>query len=380
MTKKRKDVLAPASPLDSLFARVVAILEQARARVVRSVNSEMVLAYWHIGREIVEQDQGGRKRAAYGEAVLEELSQRLTTEFGRGFDVTNLRKMRQFFRMFEIRDAVRLESGKGKRDAARLVSGVEEIRHMACDELSWSHYRLLMQVDDTQAREWYMREAASQHWSTRQLERQIAVLYYERLLASRKKAPVRKEARNKLAAIAPEEFIRDPYVLEFLNLKDYPALRESAVEQAIIENLQAFLLELGKGFSFVARQKRLRFEEEDFYVDLVFYNYLLRCFMLVDLKVGKLTHQDIGQMDSYVRLFDAHARPPGDNPTIGLILCSKKNEAIAKYSVLTESKQIFAAKYVKVLPTEAELRHELERERRLLDKRHLLDRKPAEKP
>ncbi len=308
MAKKRKDVLAPASPLDSLFARVVAILEQARARVVRSVNSEMVLAYWHIGREIVEQDQGGRKRATYGEAVLEELSQRLTTEFGRGFDVTNLRKMRQFFRMFEIRDAV------------RLVSGVEEIRHMACDELSWSHYRLLMQVDDTQAREWYMREAASQHWSTRQLERQIAVLYYERLLASRKKAPVRKEARNKLAAIAPEEFIRDPYVLEFLNLKDYPALRESAVEQAIIENLQAFLLELGKGFSFVARQKRLRFEEEDFYVDLVFYNYLLKCFVLVDLKVGKLTHQDIGQMDSYVRLFDAHARPPGDNPTIGLIL------------------------------------------------------------
>lgn len=380
MAKKRKNVLAPASLLDSLFARVVVILAQARARVVRSVNSEMVIAYWHIGREIVEQDQGGKKRAAYGEAVLEELSQRLTTEFGRGFDVTNLRKMRQFFRMFEIRDAVRLESGKRKRDAARLVSGVEEIRHMVCDELSWSHYRQLMQVDNTQAREWYMREAASQHWSTRQLERQISVLYHERLLASRKKAPVRKEARNKLAVIAPEEFIRDPYVLDFLNLKDYPALRESAVEQAIIENLQAFLLELGKGFSFVARQKRLRFEEEDFYVDLVFYNYLLRCFVLVDLKVGKLTHQDIGQMDSYVRMFDAHARLPGDNPTIGLILCSRKNEAIAKYSVLRESKQIFAAKYVKILPTERELQVELERERRLLDKRHLLDRKPAEKP
>ena len=264
MAKKRNDLLAPASPLDGLFARVVAILEQARARVVRSVNSEMVLAYWHIGREIVEQDQGGRKRAAYGEAVLEALSRRLTTGFGRGFDVTNLRKMRQFFRMFEIRDAVRLESGKGKRDTARLVSGVEATRIMACDDLSWSHYRLLMQVD--------------------------------------------------------------------------------------------------------------------FYVDLVFYNYLLRCFVLVDLKVGKLTHQDIGQMDSYVRLFDAHARPPGDNPTIGLILCSRKNEAIAKYSVLRESKQIFAAKYVKILPTEAELQVELERERRLLDKRHLLDRKSAEKP
>jgi predicted nuclease of restriction endonuclease-like (RecB) superfamily len=236
-----------------------------------------------------------------------------------------------------------------------------------------------MQVDNPKAREWYMREAAGQQWSTRQLERQISVLYYERLLASRKKEPVRKEAREKLVAVAPEEFIRDPYVLEFLDLKDYPALRESTVEQAIIDNLQAFLLELGKGFSFVARQKRLRFEEEDFYVDLVFYNYLLRCFVLVDLKVGKLTHQDIGQMDSYVRIFDAHARPPGDNPTIGLILCSRKNEAIAKYSVLTENKQIFAAKYVKVLPTEAELRHELERERRLLEARRPLDDRPPGK-
>ena len=195
------------------------------------------------------------------------------------------------------------------------------------------------------------------------------MLYYERLLASRKKAPVRKEALEKLAAVAPDQFIRDPYVLEFLDLKDYPALRESAVEQAIIDNLQAFLLELGKGFSFVARQRRMRFVDEDFYVDLVFYNYLLKCFVLIDLKVGKLTHQDIGQMDGYVRMFNAHARPPGDNPTIGLILCSKKNEAIARYSVLNEGRRIFAVKYVKVLPTEAELRREIERERRLIDGR-----------
>jgi predicted nuclease of restriction endonuclease-like (RecB) superfamily len=380
MAGKRRMVAAPASPVDGLFSRVVAILAQARARVARSVNSEMVIAYWHIGREIVEQEQGGRKRAAYGEAVLEELSRRLRAELGRGFDVTNLRKMRQFYRMFEIRDALRLESGKTKRDAVRLVSGVAEIRHTASDELSWSHYRLLMQVDNPQAREWYMHEAAGQQWSTRQLERQIAVLYYERLLASRRKAPVRKEAMGKLAAVAPEQFIRDPYVLEFLDLRDYPALRESSVEQAIIDNLQSFLLELGRGFSFVSRQKRIRFEDEDFYVDLVFYNYVLKCFVLIDLKVGKLTHQDIGQMDSYVRIFDAHARPPGDNPTIGLILCSKKNEAIAKYSVLSESKQIFAAKYVKVLPTEAELRHELERERRVLETSRRLDDEPAEKP
>lgn len=256
MARNRKSVPVQLSTLDSLFRRVVAILEQARARAVRAVNTEMVIAYWHIGREIIEHEQGGRRRAAYGEAVLDELSRRLTMEFGRGFDVTNLRKMRQFYRMYEIRDALRLESDKAKRDAARLVSGRESILQTACGELSWSHYRLLMQVENPRAREWYMNEAADQRWSTRQLERQISVLYYERLLASRKKAPVRKEARVKLAAVAPEEFIRDPYVLEFLNLKDYPALRESAVEQAIIDNLQAFLLELGKGFSFVARHKK----------------------------------------------------------------------------------------------------------------------------
>jgi predicted nuclease of restriction endonuclease-like (RecB) superfamily len=369
MAKLKVTDKSPAGATEPLYREIRAVLESARAGAYRAVNAAMVQAYWHVGRLIMEHEQGGTKRAAYGEAVLDELSRRLTTEFGRGFDVTNLRKMRQFYRMFEIRDAVRLESDTTKQDAARLVSLVETNRHRAADELSWSHFRLLMQVEDPAAREWYMREAAEQHWSTRQLERQISVLYYERLLASRKKEPVRKEAATKLAKVEAEQFIRDPYVLEFLDLKDYPALRESAVEQTIIANLQAFLLELGKGFSFVARQKRMRFDDEDFYVDLVFYNYLLKCFVLVDLKVGKLTHQDIGQMESYVRMFDAHARTEGDNPTIGLLLCSRKNEAIAKYSVLSENRQIFAAKYVKVLPTERELTREIERERRLIDAR-----------
>jgi len=359
--------------VESLYREVRSVLEKARTSAYRAVNAAMVEAYWHVGRLIVEDEQKGRRRAAYGEAVLDDLSRRLTADFGRGFDVTNLRKMRQFYRMFEIRDAARLESGKGspggKRDAVRLVSGGAAVRHAASAELSWTHYRILMQIEDPAAREWYMQEAVGQHWSTRQLERQIGVFYYERLLASRKKTPVRKEAREKLAPLAPEQFLRDPYVLEFLDLRDYPALRESRVEQAIIDNLQTFLLELGKGFSFVARQKRMRFEEEDFYVDLVFYNYLLRCFVLIDLKVGALTHQDIGQMDSYVRVFDAHARPEGDNPTIGLILCSKKNEAIVRYSVLAEGRRIFAAKYVKVLPSEEMLRQELERERRLIELR-----------
>lgn len=342
---------------ESLYREVRAVLEQARASAYRAVNFAMVAAYWQVGRLIVEHEQGGRRRAGYGEALLESLSNKLTSEFGRGFTATNLRYMRQFYLAFPIHHALRDKSPTLRK------------------ELSWTHYRLLLGVEDAAAREWYMNEAASQHWSTRQLDRQISVLYYERLLASRAKAPVRKEARDKLATVAADDFIRDPYVLEFLDLRDYPALRESAVEQAIIDNLQSFLLELGKGFSFVARQKRLRFDEEEFYVDLVFYNYLLKCFVLVDLKVGKLNHQDIGQMDSYVRLFDAHARPPGDNPTIGLILCSRKNEAIAKYSILAEGKQIFAAKYVKYLPTEIELRRELERERRLLEARRSESRK-----
>ena len=333
------------------------MLETARAGAYRAVNTAMVQAYWQVGRLIVEHEQGGRKRAAYGELVLGELSRRLTADFGRGFTATNLRYMRAFYIAFPIQHALRAESSHGrKQDVAPLKSadGDSLIHHAASDELralglqpglSWTHYRILLGVANAKARAWYMREAADQHWSTRQLERQISVLYYERLLASRNKAPVHEEAATKLAALEPEQFIRDPYVLEFLDLKDYPALRESAVEQSIIDNLQAFLLELGKGFSFVARQKRLRFDDEDFYVDLVFFNYLLKCFVLIDLKAGKLTHQDIGQMDSYVRVFDAHARTKGDNPTIGLILCSKKNEPVARYSVLSEGRQLFAARY-----------------------------------
>ena len=295
-----------AVQVESLYREVRSVLEQARASAYRAVNVAMVQAYWHVGRLIVEHEQGGAKRAAYGEAVLDDLSRRLTSDYGRGFDPSNLRYMRLFFRKFPNRDAMRhtLPSPRirgalrheltpaEKRNATRSVSATLRT------ELSWTHYRLLLGVADDRAREWYMNEAADQHWSTRQLERQISVLYYERLLASRKKAPVRREARERLAAVKPDQFIRDPYVLEFLDLKDYPALRESRIEQAIIDNLQTFLLELGKGFSFVARQKRMRFEEEDFYVDLVFYNYLLKCFVLIDLKVGALTHQDIGQMDS----------------------------------------------------------------------------------
>ena len=302
MAKRKVSRPSLARSAEPLYREIRAVLESARAGAYRAVNTAMVQAYWHVGRLIVEHEQGGRKRAAYGEAVLDDLSQRLTADFGRGFTTTNLKYMRSFYVAFPIRHALRDESAAaekvnalrsesdrtGKRNAVRSELAIhhpargeapapaQRLPATLRPELSWTHYRLLLGVEHPEAREWYMREAADQHWSTRQLERQISVLYYERLLASRRKAPVRKEAAAKLASVEPEQFIRDPYVLEFLDLKDYPALRESAVEQAIIDNLQAFLLELGKGVSFVVRQRRLRFEDEDFYVDLVFYNYLLK--------------------------------------------------------------------------------------------------------
>ena len=325
-----------------LASQVAQIIREARQTAYRAVNFTMVLAYWNIGKLIVE-DELHWERADYGKAVLRNLSQRLTKEFGKGFDERELRKMCQFYRCFEIRDTLR-------------------------PELSWSHYRRLISVENSDARMWYMNEAADSVWSTRQLDRQISTLYYDRLLASQNKQVVIQEAEEKLKAVAPEDFIKDPYVLEFLNLKDYPDLRESDVEKGLITNLQDFLLELGKGFCFVARQKRMRYDDEDFYVDLVFYNSILKCYVLIDLKLGKLTHQDVGQMDSYIRMFDDLMKQPDDNPTIGLILCSEKNEAVARYSVLNDAKQMFASKYKLTLPTEEELQAELTEARKILEK------------
>ena len=324
-----------------LATQVAQIIRQARQTAYRAVNFAMVVAYWNIGKLIVE-DELHWNRADYGKAVLKNLSERLTVEFGKGFDERELRKMCQFYRCFEIRDTLR-------------------------PELSWSHYRRLLSVEDEKARVWYMNEAADSVWSTRQLDRQISTLYYDRLLASRNKDAVIAEAKEKLSKVEPEDIIKDPYILEFLNLKDYPALRESDIESGLISNLQDFMLELGKGFCFVARQKRMRYDDEDFYVDLVFYNSIIKCYILIDLKLGKLTHQDVGQMDSYIRMFDDLMKQPDDNPTIGLILCSEKNEAVAKYSILNDAKQIFASKYKLTLPTEEELQAELNRVRKMLN-------------
>ena len=327
-----------------LYDKIRTVLEKARRSTHIAVNVAMVHAYWQIGYLIVEDEQGGEERAEYGKGVLEELSKRLTIEFGKGYSVQTLRNIRQFYTTFSKRSALR-------------------------SELTWTHYKCLMRVENEKAREWYINEAADQNWSTRQLDRQISVFYYERILGSRDIESVRREADLKMASLEPTNFIRDPYVLEFLGLRDYPGLRESKIERAIIDNLQDFLLELGKGFSFVARQKRMRFSDEDFYVDLVFYNFILKCFVLIDLKIGKLTYQDIGQMDGYVRMYEENLRREDDNPTIGLILCSEKNEAVARYSVLKESKQLFASRYMLYLPTEEELQRELERERRLIEER-----------
>ena len=327
---------------NNLAINIVRIVREARQTAYRAVNFAMVAAYWNIGKLIVE-DELHWERADYGKTVLKNLSERLTKEFGKGFDESNLRYMRLFYKTFPICDT---------------------LRH----ELSWSHYRRLISVEDEKARNWYMNEAADAVWSTRQLDRQISTLYYDRLLASQNKDVVIQEAKEKLASVAPEDIIKDPYILEFLNLKDYPNLRESDVENGLISNLQEFMLELGKGFCFVARQKRMRYDDEDFYVDLVFYNCVLKCYVLIDLKIGKLSHQDVGQMDSYIRMFDDLMKQPDDNPTIGLLLCSEKNEAVARYSVLNDAKQMFASKYKLALPTEEELQTELNKARRMLEK------------
>ncbi len=382
---QREDLPAPSSALDDLFDRVVAILDRARDRVVRSVNSEMVLAYWHIGREIVQIRQNGEARAAYGGRLLEELSERLSARYGRGFSVTNLRYFRIFYQTYadrspEIRHQPRdewvLDDAGQKHHKACDVSADLALAASPADPLlgfasglSWSHYRTLTKVRHRAERLFYEIEAEKQQWSVPQLERQIDSLLFARLLKSRDKARLLELATRGQVLEKPADALKDPYVLDFLDLPDGETLHESELEAAILHQLQAFLLELGKGFAFVARQKRLAFEDEHFYVDLVFYNTILKCFLLIDLKVGKLSHQDIGQMDSYVRLFDDQCTTEGDNPTIGLILCARKNEAIARYSVLNESQQIFAARYVQVLPTEEELRRELERERRLLEGR-----------
>lgn len=331
------------SNFEKVYKDVKNTLEEARSKAYSAINFYMVKAYWQIGK-IINESQDGNKRAEYGKELINELSKKLTNDYGKGFDKSNLSRMRKFNFLFNNVDALR-------------------------QELSWTHYRLIIKLDDEKKRNFYIDECIKSNWSTRQLERQINSFYYERLLSTQEEN--KNEVRNEIKKLEPErninDMVKDPYILEFLNLKENKKFLEKDLEQGLIDNLQEFLLELGKGFSFVGRQRRITADGEHFYIDLVFYNYLLKCFVLIDLKLGKLTHQDIGQMDFYVRYYEKEIKREDDNPTIGIILCSEKNETIVKYSILEESKQIFASKYMLYMPTEEELKREIKRDREMLE-------------
>ncbi len=333
---------------DQLYQKVVTILEEARAAAHRAVNAAMARAYWLIGEAIVEEEQQGKKRAGYGEQLLESLANKLTKNFGKGFTYSNLKNMRQFYLTFPIRHALR-------------------------SELSWTHYRLLMRVENPDARAFYESEAAEGNWSTRQLERQITTLTYERIALSKNKQKLLQQTRGKAEAQAPLDFVKDPFVLEFLGLRENKDYQERDLEAAIIDHLREFILELGRGFAFVGRQVRITLDGDHFYIDLVFYNYLLRCFVLLDLKLGKLTHQDIGQMQMYVNYYEAECAPRDDNPPIGIILCADRNDAVVRYTLKETASKIVTARYQTYLPSEAELKAELLQAKQQLEQQQRLN-------
>lgn len=320
-----------------------AILE-AREKVATTVNTAMVAAYWLIGKSLFESQNS--MGSTYGKQLIKYTAERLQQEFGAGFDERNLRLMRQFYEVYPKWNAVR-------------------------SELSWTHYRLLMRIKEDEKREYYMQECINCAWSSRQLERQINSFYYERILATSegKRAEVQNEIQILEPEVEPKHLIKDPYILEFLGLEENKAYLEHELEQGLIDNLQKFLLELGRGFCFVARQRRITIDGDHYYIDLVFYNYILKCFVLIDLKTHKLTYQDIGQIDFYVKYFEENIKTEGDNPTIGIVLCSEKNETMVKYSVLNENDHLYASKYKLYIPSEEELKKEIERERFNIEQR-----------
>ncbi|HEX5269316.1 MAG TPA: PDDEXK nuclease domain-containing protein [Gemmataceae bacterium] len=336
------DIVPASSEFEQSYEFIKAILTEARNRAYQAINTAMVAAYWEIGRAIVEQEQRGEQRADYGQQLIVNLSRRLTAEFGKGFDRTNLQQMRVFYRAYPIRDA---------------------LRH----ELSWTHYRILLRVEKPEARRFYEAEAVNARWSTRELERQVHSLLFERLALSRDKQGVMALAEKGHEVQNPADLVKDPYVLEFAGLPQGERYLESDLEAALIGKIQDFLLELGKGFAFMARQQRITLDGKHYFIDLVFYNRLTRSFVLIDLKVGELTHQDLGQMQMYVNYYQRELTAPDENPPIGIILCTDKSEAVVRYTLPEGNSQIFASRYKLYLPSEEELAAEVRRERQALD-------------
>lgn len=352
------------------------IVSKARSKAFAAVNYSLVERNWRIGQRIVEEEQNGASRAEYGKHVIEVASAALTKEFGKGFSETNIMNFKKFYLKFKeltIPQTVSEEFKKQKQQtlsdelSSHFQKGQTQPAQFELRLLPWSHYERLIRVEDKKAREWYAKEAFNEGWSYRTLNRNINTLYYERLLMSTKKQPVVDEMQDKTKAYQQDklEYIKSPVVLEFLGLPEDTSLAESKLETAIINNLEKFLMEMGKGYALVARQQHIRTEENDYYIDLVFYNYLIKSFILVDLKVNRITYQDVGQMDMYLQMYDKMKKGPDDNPTIGIILCTETDSDVARYSTLAKNDQMFAAKYKLYLPDKEDLRREIERQKEL---------------
>lgn len=345
--KQELNLLDGYTPTSDLLNDAKKIIEVSQKAAYRAVNLALVQRNWLLGYRIAQEELKGEERSEYGKGIIKKLADELTASYGRGFDFGSLYKYCRFYKLYpEILDSVSPKSGT---------------------LLSWTHYRVLLQIEDKTARDWYTEEAADQTWSVRTLQRNISSQYYYRLLKSQNPEPVKQEMEKLTAGYQADklEFIKNPMITEFLGLSGSTDFTESKLESCIITNIQKFLMELGKGYAFVARQQHIHTEKEDYYIDLVFYNYILKCFVLVDLKTSKITHQDVGQMDMYIRMYDELKRGEGDNPTIGIVLCSDTDEDIAKYSVLHGNEQLFASKYKLYLPTEEELRAEIETQKEM---------------
>lgn len=352
------------------------IVSKARSKAFAAVNYSLVERNWRIGQRIVEEEQNGASRAEYGKHVIEVASAALTEEFGKGFSYTNIANYKRFYLTFSDLQILQTLSEEFKKQKHQTLSDESSLlpqkgqtppAQFELRLLPWSHYERLIRVEDKKAREWYAKEAFNEGWSYRTLNRNINTLYYERLLMSKKKQPVVNEMQDKTKAYQQDklEYIKSPVVLEFLGLPEDTSLAESKLETAIINNLEKFLMEMGKGYALVSRQQHIRTEENDYYIDLVFYNYLIKSFILVDLKVNRITYQDVGQMDMYLQMYDKMKKGPDDNPTIGIILCTETDSDVARYSTLAKNDQMFAAKYKLYLPDKEDLRREIERQKEL---------------